>query len=203
MFPFKSEPIADKRTTNFLRSEEKKERTYFKSDLTCFKANNSVSTKGHRSSQTHFSIKNCRSRKRRNGWESRTRFNFPDHPDRVPQMSGTDVSICLRRRVADRCRSYKNQALSYTNKRKSLTLSLCVIVEAHTYCSFYFPCVLVFRVHVSDCFPQPKQHKTKRNMENSESFLLSLYFKSVRTNPVVGYFAHIVRHKQDGIIVKY
>ena len=57
MFPFKSEAIADKRTTNPLRSEEKKERTYFKSDWTCFKANNSVSPKGHRSSQTHVSIK--------------------------------------------------------------------------------------------------------------------------------------------------
>ena len=50
MFPFKSEVIADKRTTYPLRSEEKKERTYCKSDCTCFKANNSVSPIEHRSS---------------------------------------------------------------------------------------------------------------------------------------------------------
>ena len=93
MFPFKSEAIADKRTTNPLQSEEKKECTYCKSHWTCFKANNSVSLIGYRSSQTHVSIKNCLSRKRRNGRESRTRFNFPDHPDRVQ----TDVAICLRR----------------------------------------------------------------------------------------------------------
>ena len=82
MFPFKSESIADKRTTNPLRSEEKKERTYFKSDWRCFKANNSVSPIEHRSSQTHVSIKNCLNRKRRNGRKSRTRFNFPDHRSR-------------------------------------------------------------------------------------------------------------------------
>ena len=87
MFPFKSEAIADKRTTNPLQSEEKKERTYCKSHWTCFKANDSVSPKGYRSSQTHVSIKNCLSRKCRNGRESRTRFNFPDHPDRVPQIT--------------------------------------------------------------------------------------------------------------------
>ena len=50
---------------------------------------------GHRSSQIHVSIKNCLSRKRRNDLESRTRFNFLDHPDRVPQI----VFICLRRGV--------------------------------------------------------------------------------------------------------
>ena len=64
---------------------------------------------GHTSSQTHVSIKNCLSRKHRNGRHSRTRFNFADHPDRVSQTPGTDVSMCLRR-VADRCRSYGNQA---------------------------------------------------------------------------------------------
>ena len=42
MFSFKSEAIADKRTTNPLRSEEEKERTYFRTDWTCFKANNIV-----------------------------------------------------------------------------------------------------------------------------------------------------------------
>ena len=65
------EAIADKRTTNLLRSEEKKERTYFKSDWTCFKANNSVLPILHRSSQTHVSIKNCLSRKRRNQWSGK------------------------------------------------------------------------------------------------------------------------------------
>ena len=39
--------------------------------------------------------------------------------------------------------------------------------------------------------------------KNSESFLLSLCFKSVRTNLVIGYFAHSVQHKQNGNIVKY
>ena len=43
MFPFKSDAIADKRITNSLRSEEKKGRTYFKSDWTCFKADNRMS----------------------------------------------------------------------------------------------------------------------------------------------------------------
>ena len=47
MFPFKFEAIADKRTNNPLRSEEKKKHTYFKSDWTCFKENNSVSPMGH------------------------------------------------------------------------------------------------------------------------------------------------------------
>ena len=42
VLPFKSEAIADKRTPDPLRSEEKKDRTCFKSDWTCFKANNSV-----------------------------------------------------------------------------------------------------------------------------------------------------------------
>ena len=54
MFPFKSEAIADKRATDPLRSEEEKERTYFKSDWTCFKANNSVSPIGPRSSDLLF-----------------------------------------------------------------------------------------------------------------------------------------------------
>ena len=94
MFPFKSEAIAEKRTTNHpLRSEEKKARTHFKSDWTCFKANNSVSPIGHRSSQTHVSTKNCLSRKRRNGRESRTRFNFPDYPDRVLQTDRRSLQI--------------------------------------------------------------------------------------------------------------
>ena len=87
IFPLKSEAIEDKCTTNPLRSEEKKEYTYFKSDWTFFKANNSGSPIAHRSSQTHVSIKNCLSRKRRNGRESRTRFNFPDDPDRVPEIA--------------------------------------------------------------------------------------------------------------------
>ena len=56
MFPFKSEAIAGKRTTNPQGSEEKEERTYFKSDWKCFKANDSMSPIGHRSSQTHVSI---------------------------------------------------------------------------------------------------------------------------------------------------
>ena len=30
-----------------------------------------------------------------------------------------------------------------------------------------------------------------------ESFSLALYFKSARTNPVIGHFAHIVSYKQD------
>ena len=67
MLPFKSEAIAEKRTNNPLRSEKKKDRTYFKSDWTCFKANNSVSPIGNRSSQTHVSIKNCLGQKHRYG----------------------------------------------------------------------------------------------------------------------------------------
>ena len=127
MFPHKTEAIADKRTTNPLQSEEKKARTYFKSDWTCFKENNSVSPIGHRSYQTRVSIKNCRSQKRRsrNGQESRTRFNFPDHPDRcaadrlrrrgqmfpyVCDVAQTYRRLCPRP-IADRCRSYGNQAL--------------------------------------------------------------------------------------------
>ena len=31
----------------------------------------------------------------------------------------------------------------------------------------------------------------------SESFSLALHFKSFRTNPVIGHFAHIVSYKQD------
>ena len=50
---------------------------------------------GHRSSQTHVSIKNCLSRKRRNGQESRTRFHFPDHPDRVPQIASDAGNKCF------------------------------------------------------------------------------------------------------------
>ena len=94
MFPYKTEAIADKRTTNPLQSEEKKARTYFKSDWTCFKANNSVSPIGHRSSQTRVPIKNCR-----NGQENRTKFNRPCAADRrrSPQTPGANISICLRR----------------------------------------------------------------------------------------------------------
>ena len=47
MLPFKSEAITDKCTTNPLRREVKKACTYFKSDSTCFKANNSVLPIGH------------------------------------------------------------------------------------------------------------------------------------------------------------
>ena len=36
-----------------------------------------------------------------------------------------------------------------------------------------------------------------------ESFSLAFYFKSVRTNPVIGHFAFIVSYKQDWIIPKY
>ena len=96
MFPFKYEAIGDKRTTNPPQSEEKKKCTYFKSDWTCFKANNSVSPIGHRSSQTHVSIINCLSRKRRNGRESTTRFNFPDHPDRVTQIAADARDRCFQ-----------------------------------------------------------------------------------------------------------
>ena len=72
-----------------------------KSDWTrhdmCFKANKSVSSIGHRSSQTPVSITNCLGRKCRNGRESRTRFNFSDRPDRVPQTAA-DAGDKLRRR---------------------------------------------------------------------------------------------------------
>ena len=101
MSPLKSEAIADKRTANPLRREEKKEPTYFKSDWTCFKANDSVSPIGHRSSQTHVSIKNCLSRKSRDGRESRTRFNFPDHPDWVPQIAADAGDRCFHMYVSD------------------------------------------------------------------------------------------------------
>ena len=37
----------------------------------------------------------------------------------------------------------------------------------------------------------------------SESFGLTLSFKSVRTNPVTGHLAHSILYKQDGIIMKY
>ena len=37
----------------------------------------------------------------------------------------------------------------------------------------------------------------------SEILLLSLCFKSVRTNLVIAYFAHIVQLKQSGNIVKH
>ena len=37
----------------------------------------------------------------------------------------------------------------------------------------------------------------------SESVSLTLYFKSVRTNPVLGHFAHTEQYKQDGIVTKY
>ena len=50
---------------------------------------------GHRSSQTHVPINNCLSRKRRNGRESRTRFNFPDHPDRVPHIAADARDKCF------------------------------------------------------------------------------------------------------------
>ena len=39
--------------------------------------------------------------------------------------------------------------------------------------------------------------------DNSESPLLSLCFKSVRTNLVMAYFADIVQDKQGGNIVKH
>ena len=120
MFPFKSEAVSDNRITNPLLSEEKKVLTYFKSDWTCFKGNNSVLPIGHKSYQTHVSIKNCLSRRRRNGRVSITRFNFSDHPYRLPQTPATRVFMCLRlaqayqrscrRPIADRCRSYENQA---------------------------------------------------------------------------------------------
>ena len=130
MFPFKSEAIADKRTANPLRSEEKKKRTYFKSDWICFKANNSASLIGHRSSQTHVPNKNCLRRQRRKGRESRTRFNFSDHPDRVPQMAEDAGNRCFhmsatwRRPIADRCRSYGNLPSRYSgfaNEKLQLT----------------------------------------------------------------------------------
>ena len=44
---------------------------------------------------------------------------------------------------------------------------------------------------------------TTTSTNNSESFLLSLCFKCVRTNLVIAYFAHVVHHKQDGNIVKH
>ena len=36
----------------------------------------------------------------------------------------------------------------------------------------------------------------------NESFSLTLYFKSVLTNPVIGHFAHTVQYKQDGIVIR-
>ena len=107
MFPYKTEAIADKRTTNPLQSEEKKARTYFKSDWTCFKANNSVSPIGHRSSQTRVSIKNCLSQKCRNGQENRTKFNRPCAADRLRRRGQMFPYVCnvpatWRRPIGDR-----------------------------------------------------------------------------------------------------
>ena len=110
MFPFRSEAIADKRTTNPLRNEEKKARTCFKSDWRYFKANNSVSPIGHRLSQTHVSIKNCLSRKRRNGRESRTGFNF--HPDRLPQLAADAGDRCFHMSATWR------RSVSQTDRRR-------------------------------------------------------------------------------------
>ena len=91
--------------------EAKRKRSTLTSSL---KANDSVSPIGHRSFQTHVAIKICLSRKRLNGRESRTRFNFPDHPDRVPQIAsdagdrcflslrrGADLSVIESHTVAD------------------------------------------------------------------------------------------------------
>ena len=70
--------------------------------------NNSLSPIGHRSSQTHVSIKNCLSWKRRNCLSRKPRngrevevdstLNFPIiQTDDVPQTPGADVSKCLQR----------------------------------------------------------------------------------------------------------
>ena len=102
MFPYKTEAIADKRTTNPLQSEEKKARTYFKSDWTCFKPNNSVSPIGHRSSQIGIFIKNCLSQKCRNGQESRTKRNRPCAADRLRRRDKCfHMSATCPRRGAD------------------------------------------------------------------------------------------------------
>ena len=50
---------------------------------------------GQRSYQTRVSIKNFLSQKRRNGQESRTRFNVPDQPDRVPQIASDAGVKCF------------------------------------------------------------------------------------------------------------
>ena len=97
MFPYKTEAIADKRTTNPLRSEEK---TYFKSDWTCFKENNSVSPIGHRSYQTHVSIKTVIAKSVVMVRKVELDSTFPITQTlcrRSPQTPGSNVSICLRR----------------------------------------------------------------------------------------------------------
>ena len=38
---------------------------------------------------------------------------------------------------------------------------------------------------------------------NSESFVLSLFFKSIRTILVIEYFAYRIQHKQDGNALKH
>ena len=77
----------------------------------------SVSPIGHRSSQTHFFIKKFLSRERRNGRESRTTFNFPDHPDRVPQIAADagdrcfHMSVTWRRPIGD-CVADRSQTVA-------------------------------------------------------------------------------------------
>ena len=50
---------------------------------------------GQRSDQRRVYIKNFLSQKRRNGQESRTRFNVPDHPDRAPQIASDAGVKCF------------------------------------------------------------------------------------------------------------
>ena len=68
----------------------------FPSTQTCdlLKWNNSVSPICHRSSQTNVSFRNFIGRQRRNGRESRARFNSSDHPDRVSQTIADTVAKC-------------------------------------------------------------------------------------------------------------
>ena len=124
MFPYKTEAIADKRTTNPLQSEEKKARTYFKSDWTCFKANNSVSPIRHRSSQTSVSIKNCLSQKCRNGQENRTKFNRPCDADRrrSPQIASDAGGKCFHMSATCPRRGADLSAIVFQSDRRPLQI---------------------------------------------------------------------------------
>ena len=103
----------------------KKARTYFKSDWTCFKPNNSVSPIGHRSSQIGIFIKKLIVLVRSVVMVRKVELNATDRVPQIASDAGTNVSICLPRArdvdqtyrrscsrpIADRYRSYGNQAL--------------------------------------------------------------------------------------------
>ena len=105
--------------------------------------------------------------------------------------------------MIDRCREHYN----WMSKKRTTAEAMATSKSSYKY---WLKKEQFIVLHISLQYSSKQQCKmtnfqvlTTTWTNSGEYFLLSLCFKSVRSNLVIAFFAHIVQHKQDGNILKH